>query len=101
MARTSNDHIDHILSIVNKLFPAKYLAGAVEHKGNLWRKRTDKFQTEELMDFMSYHFTSLEQKDETIAKLDAAISATDWGLVREARNILVIGNPEGIPEEES
>jgi len=101
MGRTANDHIEYILSSVSDRLPEKYLKGVAEHKGSLWRKRVDPFQTDELIDFIVYHFTDLEQKEESIAKLEAAINSRDWGLVREARNILTIGNPEGIPEEES
>lgn len=99
--RTNNDHIEYILGKVNELFPPKYLDGAARHRGKLWRKNSDDFLTEEILDFLSYHFTGIEQKLESIAKLDAALEASDWGMVIEARNILTIGNPEGIPEEET
>jgi len=101
VSRTSNDHIEYILSNVSDRLPEKYLKGVAEHKGNLWRKRVDAFQTDEVIDFIVYHFTNLEQKEEAIAKLGSALGARDWGLVKESLNILTIGNPEGIPEEEA
>lgn len=98
--KTPEDHIEFITKKFSKRYREKYLAGQEEHGGRLWRKNTRKMLIEETLDFISYVDVIEEQLRDAELFLLAAIGTKDWDMVEEAKNILVYGNPEGIPEED-
>jgi hypothetical protein len=59
----------HLNSIVNKVTPAirKYLRGAKEHGGGLWKKNVGPEINNELLDLIVYQFTFSEQVKKLVA----------------------------------
>lgn len=110
--RLKKSHLDHARRVCIDTTNAvikKYKIGQKEHGGNLWRKPVINFMGDELTDHIVYFHVLKEQWNEmekiATAALDgkspdmiAAVFDYSRALVK-IRNILTIGNPEGVKEQ--
>lgn len=94
------DHINQILEELSNKFREKYTRGQIEHGGRLWKKNTDTFLEEEILDFISYTYTRKYQLSLVKNLLYQALAMENWDGVRWAINVLEVGNAEGEREEE-
>ena len=114
MESKQEDHLAQLIDDFSMATDLKYRKGQKEHGGNLRRKSTLVFMEEEILDFWTYYHVHKEHisdvvkilddvlKDDTIESNKDDVFAANEALieaVRKVRNILVIGNEEGIKEE--
>ena len=118
MYQSDDSHREHVVDEIGEYINEKYLKGQKAHGGHLWRKNLTPHAIEEAADLCVYLFTKREQEAlssmllqrclidmERIKKEELSIhniqvlGAILMG-IREVTNILTIGNPEGIEEEE-
>lgn len=102
---TPEQHMDACIKAFGKAWREKYMIGQAEHGGKLWRKSTLGFLSEEVLDFVSYVAVLGPQLKEVEALLEEALLPTTNPVyyqdrIQKALNILRVGNPEGVPEEE-
>jgi len=97
-------HAGYISHKIQTLVHAKYLKGQAEHGGDISRKNTLPMAIEEALDLPVY-LLILEDNirlaiEELLNAESELIQHPALARVFRARNILTVGNPEGIPEEE-
>jgi hypothetical protein len=101
---TPGEHVEEIISWIAKKVKSKYYAGQEEHGGKLWRKPMLKNLEEEVTDLIVYLQTHEMQQLKLIALLTEATHQDNGQdmlpLVRSALNLILVGNEEGVPEEE-
>lgn len=97
---TPEDHIERILEKFSKRYKTKYLKGQAEHGGRLWRKSTRDALIEETLDFISYVDCIEEQTNEAIRFLIKGRVNKDWTAIEAALNLLLVGNEDGVPEDD-
>lgn len=93
-------HAHAIAAWVSSRLIRKYLRGAQEHGGCMWRKPTLDHIEGEIMDLLPYFHQLKRQHEGGTMRLKDAIARRDWALAQEALNVLTVGNPEGQLEEE-
>lgn len=115
------NHANYLANKIAQRSEAKYLKGDVEHRGDLSRKNTLPMALEEALDLPIYLITLEDNieltkselayaehhlgqilKDTKDCQSEYVLSTVQRSLnaVTRALNILHIGNPEGVPEEE-
>lgn len=105
---TPSEHFDKIVGWFKTVGEVKYNKGQKEHGGRLWRKNTIHMLGEEILDLPTYFYVLLKQYEQALDQLNLAITkdkACKSPLevmvhVRNAYNILQVGNTDGIAEEE-
>ena len=106
---TPESHAQILADEASELVHHRQIVGQQAHGGRLWRKNTGRHLLEELADAFAYAQVLLDQRRESIDVLHSALShltkpdGTRDGAVDSVRrgiNILAVGNPEGIEEEE-
>ncbi len=106
------NHANYLSNKIAQRCEAKYLKGDKEHRGSLSRKMTLPHALDEALDLPIYLITLEDNIDEAIRHLRIAEGVLHgWSdmieqcalvsnAVTQALNILTVGNPEGVPEEE-
>jgi hypothetical protein len=105
---TPKQHMENIADWFKEKATTKYFRGQKEHGGKLWRKPALKLLGDEILDMPIYFRVLEEQQEEVLNQLQKALTKythnyTLWSImvhVQKAYNILKVGNPEGIAEEE-
>lgn len=102
---TKEEHAIQIATKAHDLIYEKYLKGASKHGGNIQRKLMIPHALEEAVDQMVYLLTLKEQwQDMVDLVLDIREDLEHGGNIHNKvvslANILIMGNPEGIIEEE-
>ena len=102
---TPKQHMERICNWFKIAGTKKYNRGQAEHGGKLWRKPALKLLGDEILDIPIYFRVLEEQQEEVLDQLQMALAAGhDLAVItmhiRNAYNILKIGNKEGITEEE-
>ena len=114
MSDEGRDHAEYLWGKIAEEGKAKYMGGQKAHGGSLPRKACLPHAIEEALDLPTYLFTLQDQHAEVIEHLDLALYEMDqedgqggfdpqfplYRHVLAARNILLVGNPEGVEEEE-
>lgn len=107
MFKSNDEHREALVKAISEYVDQRYISGSRDHGGHLWRKNVLPHAIEEAIDQCVYLFTKREQENLLYTRLDLALgclSTNDndaaYNAVMEAMNILTIGNPEGIEEEE-
>ena len=107
MFKNDDEHREHIVDEIGEYINEKYLKGQKAHGGHLWRKNLTHHAIEEAADLCVYLFTKREQESLIVGHLVMALGNIHAGdddvaydHIQNAINILTIGNPEGIEEEE-
>jgi hypothetical protein len=94
------EHKGSILARFESEFEVKYEIGQGAHGGRLWKKPSFPMLKEEVLDLVSYLYTTEDHLMDIKILLSQAMADGDWALVGEAFNIIVMGNPEGRKEED-
>ena len=107
MYQSDDSHREHVVDEIGEYINEKYLKGQKAHGGHLWRKNLTPHAIEEAADLCVYLFTKREQEVKVCNLLREALEDilnndedVAFDKIQNARNILTIGNPEGIEEEE-
>ena len=103
----AREHAEYIFERIRSLGVIKYLSGDEEHGGDLSRKATHTHLLDEVLDLNVYLVNHLDHLDDVRERLEDLIIKAErieddeirTALI-EAHNILTIGNPEGVEEEE-
>ncbi len=98
--KSPEEHEEAFLREFERKHREKYLKGASDRGGKLWRKNTLPMVEEELLDILSYYWTHKAHVQEAVGLLMKAMTQQNWELVVKAKNILVKGNEEGDEEVE-
>lgn len=94
------EHLAALLARQNARVQRKYRRGQAEHGGMLHRKPVLPYLLEEVDDLVVYADTHARQQALVVELLGKALSEKSFTLVAQAFNVLVIGNIDGVPEEE-
>ena len=106
------EHAHHVSNRFRERMFKKYRQGQEEHGGDLSRKAVQGHIMEEAIDQAVYLETHMDHLDEIDRYLQRALESLDkchcdgqefrgaYEAIIKAHNILTIGNPEGIEEEE-
>lgn len=109
---SSEEHREYLVKEIANYIDNKYKKGQEAHGGKLWRKNMTPHAVEEAADLCVYLFTKREQERLLSRKINILIAYIEGmqtyahdkekaiSLVQEIKNIITIGNPEGIEEEE-
>lgn len=110
MTKKRIEHLRIIQMDTCKALSVKYLKGQAEHGGSLWRKPVINFMGDELTDHICYFHVLKQQWNEMIEIADSALKipanpemesprATGYrDSLTKIRNILTVGNKEGVRE---
>lgn len=112
MYKNDDEHRESLVREIGEYINQKYKKGQEAHGGHLWRKNMTPHAVEEAADLCVYLFTKREQERLLSRKINILIAYIEGmqtyahdkekaiSLVQEIKNIVTIGNPEGIEEEE-
>lgn len=103
----NDDHAKHVASRAHQKILDKYRAGQAEHGGDLSRKDVREHIGEEITDLNVYwetHWDHLESIEyhlrAALANWEGNFGLTATSHIKKALNILTVGNPDGVEEEE-